>query len=154
MHHSDVKYDLRYLIITVSSSRNKDNDVSGKIMADLIKQNCSRSMVRDDEVQILNELFYNYNKYDVFIYIGGTGASKFDQTSLSIRKICEKEIPGFGEVFRSRSGGIFPYLSDASLFIYKGKIIFTLPGSEQAQNIAFGIIKEIVGHLYHEVNKE
>ncbi len=154
MHHSDTEYNLKYLVITVSSSRRMENDISGKIMGDLIKDNYSRSIVKDDEVQILNELFYNYSKYDVFIYIGGTGVSRLDQTSLSIRKICDKEINGFGELFRSRSGGIFPYISDASLFIYRGKIIFTLPGSEQAQKIAFGIIREMVNHLFHEANKE
>jgi len=153
MHHLEKNYDLKYKIITVSSSRNLDNDLSGKLMEKLIK-NSYRTIVKDDEIQILYELFKDYNNYDVFIYIGGTGISRLDQTSIAIRKISDKEIKGFGELFRNKSGGIFPYISDASLFIYKNKIIFTLPGSENAQDIAFNIINEIINHLYYEINKE
>ncbi len=153
MHHLEKNYDLKYKIITVSSSRNLDNDLSGKLMEKLIK-NSYRAIVKDDEVQILYELFKDYNNYDVFIYIGGTGISRLDQTSIAIRKISDKEIKGFGELFRNKSGGIFPYISDASLFIYRNKIIFTLPGSENAQETAFNIINEIINHLYYEINKE
>lgn len=153
MHHLEKNYDLKYKIITVSSSRNLDNDISGKLMEKLIK-NSYRTIVKDDEIQILYELFKDYNNYDVFIYIGGTGISRLDQTSIAIRKISDKEIKGFGELFRNKSGGIFPYISDASLFIYKNKIIFTLPGSENAQETAFNIINEIINHLYYEINKE
>ena len=153
MHHLEKHYGLRYKIITVSSSRNLENDLSGKLMAELIK-NSDRTVVKDDEVQILNELFKDYYNYNVFIYIGGTGISRLDQTSTAVRKIAEREIKGFGELFRNKSGGIFPYISDASLFIYKNKIIFTLPGSENAQEIAYNIINEIIDHLYYEINKE
>jgi len=123
-------------------------------MKKFIGSNCSRALVKDDEVQLLSELFVNFNDADVFIYIGGTGVSRLDQTSLALRKIADKEMPGFGQLFREKSGGVFPYLSDASLFIYKNKILFTLPGSPDAQEIAYNIIKEIVPHLYHEMNKE
>ncbi len=153
MHHLEKHYGLRYKIITVSSSRNLENDLSGKLMAELIK-NSDRTVVKDDEVQILNELFKDYYNYNVFIYIGGTGISRLDQTSTAVRKIAEREIKGFGELFRNKSGGTFPYISDASLFIYKNKIIFTLPGSENAQEIAYNIINEIIDHLYYEINKE
>ncbi len=153
MHHLEKNYDLKYKIITVSSSRNLENDLSGKLMEKLIK-NGYRTIVKDDEVQILNELFNDYYNYDVFIYIGGTGISRLDQTSIAVRKIADKEIKGFGELFRVKSGGIFPYISDASLFIYKNKIIFTLPGSENAQETAHNIINEIINHLYYELNKE
>ena len=69
MHHLEKNYSLKYKIITVSSSRNLENDLSGKLMAKLIK-NSDRTVVKDDEVQILNELFKDYYNYDVFIYIG------------------------------------------------------------------------------------
>ena len=123
MHHLEKHYGLRYKIITVSSSRNLENDLSGKLMAELIK-NSDRTVVKDDEVQILNELFKDYYNYNVFIYIGGTGISRLDQTSTAVRKIAEREIKGFGELFRNKSGGTFPYISDASLFIYKNKKFF------------------------------
>jgi molybdenum cofactor biosynthesis protein B len=154
IHHEENTYELRYRIITVSSSRTVDTDLSGLAMSRLVQKNFSRSIIKDDEVQILSELLCNYSTYDVFIYIGGTGVSRLDQTSTAIRKIADKEMPGFGELFRKSSVGTFPYLSDASLFIYKKKIIFTLPGSEDAQKMAYSIIKDIVFHLYHEITKE
>ena len=154
IHHEEHEYRLQYRIITVSSTRTKETDSSGDAMESFIGVNCSRSLVKDDELQILSEFFGYYNSTDVFIYIGGTGVSRLDRTSLAIRKIAEKEMPGFGQLFREKSGGIFPYLSDASLFIYRKKIIFTLPGSEDAQGIAYSIISEIVPHLFHEITKE
>lgn len=129
-------------------------DISGDKMEKFIGSNCSRALIKDDEVQILSELYINFTDTDVFIYIGGTGVSRLDQTSLALRKIADKEMPGFGQLFREKSGGVFPYLSDASLFIYKNKILFTLPGSPDAQEKAYSIIKEIVPHLYHEISKE
>ncbi len=154
IHHENHDYKLRYRIITVSSTRTLNSDVSGDKMAGFIGGDCSRSLVKDDEPMILSDLFVNYGNTDVFIYIGGTGVSRLDQTSLALRKIADKEMPGFGQLFREKSGGTFPYLSDASLFIYRGKILFTLPGSLDAQETAYNIIKEIAPHLYHEIHKE
>ena len=154
IHHEDKKYSLRYRIVTVSTSRTMENDRSGTIMEELLENTASRGLVKDDEVMILSDLFINYGSTDVFIYIGGTGISRLDQTSMAIRKIADREVRGFGELFREKSGGVFPYISDASLFIYKKKIIFTVPGSEDAQKIAFEIINGTVNHLYHEINKE
>ena len=131
-----------------------ENDQSGKIMENLLNNRASRGLVKDDEVMILSEIFKNYENTDVFIFIGGTGISRLDQTSNSLRKIADREVPGFGQLFREKSGGIFPYMSDASLFIYQKKIIFTLPGSEDAQKIGFEIINGLVNHIYHEINKE
>ena len=131
-----------------------ENDESGTLMEKLLNNGAARSLVKDDEIMILSELFRNFENTDVFIYIGGTGISRLDQTSRSIRRIADREVPGFGQLFREKSGGIFPYISDAALFIYRNKIIFTLPGSEDAQKIAFEIISKMVNHLYHEINKE
>ena len=147
IHHEDKKYNLRYRIVTVSTSRTMENDRSGTIMEELLENKASRGLVKDDEVMILSDLFINYGSTDVFIYIGGTGISRLDQTSMAIRKIADREVRGFGELFREKSGGVFPYISDASLFIYKKKIIFTVPGSEDAQKIAFEIINGTVNYL-------
>jgi molybdenum cofactor biosynthesis protein B len=154
IHHENNKYNLRYRITTVSTTRTIENDRSGTIMEELIGNQASRGLVKDDEVMIFSDLFINYDSTDVFIYIGGTGISRLDQTSMAIRKIAEREVPGFGQLFRQKSGGIFPYISDASLFIYRKKIIFTVPGSEDAQKTAFEIINGMANHLYHEINKE
>ncbi len=156
-HHGERHYNLRFIVVTVSSTRTKETDVSGKSMVNMLSKdykNICFDIVKDDEIEILSSLFKNINDYDVFIFIGGTGISSKDTTSLSIRKIADREVIGFGELFRNRSGGVFPYISDASLFIYKKRIIFTLPGSEDAQPVAYEIIKNIIDHLYYELNKE
>ncbi len=154
LHNDDIKYNLKYKVITVSSSRTKDNDISGNILSSLIGGVIQRALIKDSEVEIYRELFNSFDNTDVFVYIGGTGQSRLDQTSTAIRKISEKEVRGFGELFRLKSGGIYPYLSDASMFIYKKKIIITLPGSEDAQKVGFETFNSMINHIYHEINKE
>ncbi|AAT43645.1 MogA/MoaB family molybdenum cofactor biosynthesis protein [Picrophilus oshimae] len=156
-HHGEKHYNLKFMVTTVSSTRTMENDRSGKSMMNMLLndyKSVDYGIVHDDEIEILSLLFKNINDHDVFIFIGGTGVSRRDITSASIRKIADREVKGFGELFRIKSGGIFPYISDASLFIYRKRIIFTLPGSENAQPLAYEIIKNIIDHLYYEINKE
>ncbi|OWP56863.1 MAG: hypothetical protein B2I17_03645 [Thermoplasmatales archaeon B_DKE] len=157
MHHpTDNKYNLRFLVITVSDTRTEETDESGKIMRNLIKKAgriVSGYIIPNSDERIIRVVEEEINTTDVFIFIGGTGLGKKDFTSRMLRKISEKEVPGFGEIFRSRSasGEIHSVLSDSSMFVIHGKIAFSIPGSGDAQRIAFDIINDIVDHAYHEI---
>ncbi|QRF75893.1 Molybdopterin adenylyltransferase [Thermoplasmatales archaeon] len=157
MHHpTDNKYNLRFLVITVSDKRTEETDESGKIMRNLIKDAgriVSGYIIPNSSERIIRVVEEEINTADVFIFIGGTGLGKKDYTSRTLRKISEKEVPGFGEIFRSRSasGEIHSVLSDSSMFVIRGKIVFSIPGSGDAQRIAFDIINDIVDHAYHEI---
>ncbi|MCL5680654.1 MAG: MogA/MoaB family molybdenum cofactor biosynthesis protein [Candidatus Thermoplasmatota archaeon] len=155
-HKTDDFYSLKVRIVTVSSTRSEMDDITGKKMQNLLEGDgleVSREIIKDDPTEILRAFFCNFNS-DVFIYCGGTGPSKNDVTVQSVRKIAEKEMSGFGELFRSRSGGILPYLSNASLFSYGPKEIFCIPGSSQSVDIAYPLIREMIHHLHHELIKE
>lgn len=159
-HHGEKKYDLKYRIITTSSTRNFEGDESGKYLENLFREDgakVERIVVKDSFIEILHSLSENFDEFDVFIFSGGTGLSKFDLTSRTLRKVADKEIRGFGEVFRKESedqAGIYSYLSDASMFVVENKPVFAVPGSLKAQDIVFNLIRKFINHVYFELNKE
>ncbi|MCL4327813.1 MAG: MogA/MoaB family molybdenum cofactor biosynthesis protein [Candidatus Thermoplasmatota archaeon] len=158
IHDEGEKLSLKFMIVTVSDTRTEETDISGKIMSEFISSSgreAHRSIIRNDPSMIEKLLSREHGHYDVFIFIGGTGLGKHDITSRTIRKLGEREISGFGEQFR-RAGledNKYSILSDASMFLYNGKMVFSLPGSEDAQRTAFQIINSIVDHAYHEINR-
>ncbi len=156
VHKDERRYDLSILIITVSSTRTIENDETGKKLENFFEKEgykVSRRICVDSQSEILKSILCNYDN-DVFILNGGTGASRLDLTVQTIEKIAEKEIRGFGEMFRARSGGILPYISNASLFIRERKQIFCIPGSPEAAELAYEIVSGMMNHLYTELNKE
>ena len=95
---------------------------------------------------------------DVVLALGGTGISKRDVTVEAIRSLVEKELPGFGELFRALSVkeiGTAAILSRATLgATSEGKLLAVTPGSPAAVQLA---LKEILvpqlKHLLREVRK-
>ncbi|MCL4332291.1 MAG: molybdopterin-binding protein [Candidatus Thermoplasmatota archaeon] len=155
----DSRITIRALVITVSSTRDLESDASGSIMADLISgiaKKTERKVISDSAGEITRMLSHP-GDFNCIIFSGGTGPSRKDLTSATLRDACWKELPGFGELFRARSAGtagIMAYLSDASMFIHEGRVIFAIPGSPSAQETAFQIIREIVFHAVREATKE
>ena len=89
---------------------------------------------------------------DVILLTGGTGVSTTDVTIESVRPFFEKEIEGFGEVFRAVSFGkvgAAAALSRATAGVAKGKLIMCLPGSPDAVSTALGIFLDEVPHVLH-----
>jgi len=95
---------------------------------------------------------------DTIIFSGGTGLSPKDYTYEIIRPRLEKEISGFGELFRYLSYkeiGSSSMLSRATAGIIYNKAIFILPGSPSAVKLALEklIIPEL-GHIIYIINKK
>ncbi|MDP8011432.1 MAG: MogA/MoaB family molybdenum cofactor biosynthesis protein [Thermoplasmata archaeon] len=159
--HKLHKYNLTFSVITVSTTRTKENDESGKVIIQLIQDAKYKvthyEIVKDDIVQIRRAFFYSCNKSDVIIFNGGTGISKLDQTPEAIIPYL-KILPGFGEIFRFLSYqeiGTSAIMSRATAGIYNDKIIFLLPGSPNACKLAVEkIILNEANHIYYEINKE
>ncbi|PPR24654.1 MAG: Molybdenum cofactor biosynthesis protein B [Alphaproteobacteria bacterium MarineAlpha9_Bin4] len=128
-------------VLTVSDSRSMDNDKSGDYLVNsIIKEGhiCNRRKIVKDNVkdilEVLNE-WLNNKQVDVIIITGGTGITGRDVTPEAISKVREKEIPGFGEVFRFISYkkiGTSTIQSRASACIAKNTFLFSLPGSPGA----------------------
>jgi len=125
-------------LLTVTDTRNIDTDKSGGILVQKIKESnhnlIDRKIVKDEKEKIKKILleWTNKNNLDVIITTGGTGLTGRDITPEAIKEIADKEIPGFGELFRELSYktiGTSAMQSRACAVLANGKYIFALPGS-------------------------
>ncbi len=138
-------------LLTVTDTRTFDNDKSGAILVEKIKEAkhnlIDRKICKDnkeDIVLILEEWIKN-NDIDVVITTGGTGLTGRDITPEAIDEIADKQIPGFGEVFRTislKTVGTSAIQSRACAVLANGKYVFALPGSSGGVTDAWdGILK-------------
>ena len=138
-------------LLTITDTRNIDTDKSGSILVKKIKdQNhnlIDRKIVKDEKDQI-KKILLNWikkNDIDVIITTGGTGLTGRDITPEAVKEIADKEIPGFGELFRELSYktiGTSAMQSRACAVLAGGKYIFVLPGSSGGVTDAWeGILK-------------
>jgi len=91
---------------------------------------------------------------DAVIVSGGTGIGKRDVSADVCIKLMEKELPGFGEIFRAKSYekiGHFALLSRATGGVYEKTLIFCIPGSPDAAKTACEILIPLIKHAVHEV---
>ena len=92
----------------------------------------------------------------IIITTGGTGLESRDITIETIEPLFEKEIKGFGEIFRAISYeelGAGSLLSRATAGIYRKTMIFAMPGSPNAVKTGLGIIIDELGHLKKHATK-
>ena len=125
-------------IVTISDTRTLAEDKSGDTLEKRIinagHNIGGRFIVKDDVIEIkekLNALILNKD-IDVVITTGGTGITGRDLTPEVFLEILEKEIPGFGELFRWLSYkkiGTSTIQSRAMAGVTKGTYLFSLPGS-------------------------
>ena len=128
-------------VLTVSDTRSIKEDKSGDLLSDRIKgaghNLFVRDLVKDDKSQIIKKLneWILTSKIDVVIATGGTGLTGRDVTPEAFQSVFEKEIPGFGEIFRVMSYekiGTSTIQSRAIAGVSKGTYLFALPGSPGA----------------------
>ena len=128
-------------VLTVSDTRKLMDDKSGNLLVDRIQgaghNVISREIVVDDLTAIVQklDLLIENKKVDVVISTGGTGVTGRDVTPEAFHEVFEKEIPGFGELFRMLSYekiGTSTIQSRAVGGVAKGTYIFALPGSPGA----------------------
>ena len=137
--------------------------MSGKLIIDLLTaakhKILEKKIIPDDPSEITNTLkrVLSNTSTQVVITTGGTGISKRDQTYDVIRKLLEKPIDGFGELFRALSYqeiGSSAMLTRACAGTALGKILISIPGSENAVRLAMEkLILPELGHLVREVSR-
>ena len=138
-------------LLTVTDTRTIDNDKSGGILTNKIKEAnhnlVDRKICKDnkkDIIEILNDWLKN-EKIDLIITTGGTGLTGRDITPEALDEVAEKHIPGFGEIFRNlslKTVGTSAIQSRACAVLSNGKYIFALPGSSGGVTDAWdGILK-------------
>ena len=128
-------------LLTVSDTRTAANDTSGDILAERIKKAghhlVARAIERDDANQICNRLnnWIDDRGIDCVITTGGTGLTGRDVTPEALDRVKEKDIEGFGELFRwisYQTIGTSTVQSRAHAVVSRGTYIFSLPGSNGA----------------------
>ncbi len=153
------KKKLNIAIATISDTRTFANDKSGDVLEDRIKKDnhnfFSRCIIKDD-IDKIEEFFkacLKNNLIDIIITTGGTGLTGRDSTPEVLKTIIEKEIPGFGEIFRQISFkkiGTSALQSRAVAGIAKGKFFFSLPGSPSACKDAWDNILKFQLNINHK----
>lgn len=154
---------MRFSVVVVSTSRYEalasgrepPPDLTGDLICELLAASghiiVSRRVVPDDVGALRSALEEEANRgVDVIVFAGGTGLSPRDVTVEAIRPMLEKEMPGFGELLRLLSYervGPAAMLTRALAGVYKGVVVFCLPGSPDAARLAVEkLIGPEVGH--------
>tara|TARA_R110002072_G_scaffold100555_3_gene221528 strand:+ start:1180 stop:1710 length:531 start_codon:yes stop_codon:yes gene_type:complete len=143
---------LSIAVLTVSDTRTSSNDTSGDYLAQALQaqghHTAARQIVRDDIYQIRATLsgWIADRNVDAVLITGGTGFSGRDSTPEAVLPLFDKEIAGFGEVFRALSFteiGSSTIQSRAVAGFANNTVIFCMPGSTGACKTAWnGIICE------------
>ena len=128
-------------VMTVSDSRTIDNDTSGQVLADRLTgaghHLAERAIVTDNRDAIIAKLkvWIDNPEIDAVITTGGTGVTGRDVTPEAFQAVVEKEVPGFGELFRWISFAKIKtsaIQSRATAGVAGGTYLFALPGSPGA----------------------
>lgn len=148
---------LKLGVITVSDSRTEATDESGKLIRDLLAGAghvlAYYEIMPDEPRQIAAAIRAKRADLDGIVINGGTGIAPRDQTYEAVKGLLDKELDGFGELFRMLSYqeiGSAAFLSRATAGISGGKILVSLPGSPAACRL--GVEKLLLPELGHMAN--
>jgi molybdenum cofactor biosynthesis protein B len=156
-HHRHGHKSLKVGVVTASDSRKAETDESGRLIRDLLTAAGHRveyyEVLPDDPGRIRQALLDNLRNLDAIIVNGGTGIAARDSTIEVVGTLLDKELDGFGELFRYLSYqqvGPAAMLSRALAGVAAGKIVAALPGSPDACRLAMEklLIPEL-GHMAH-----
>ena len=128
-------------VMTVSDTRTEADDRSGDTLVERLNADghilAARTIVKDesDAIEAQINTWVENPDIDAVITTGGTGVTGRDVTPEAFERVCEKDIPGFGELFRWISFqkiGTSTIQSRAVAGVAKGTYLFALPGSTGA----------------------
>lgn len=151
-------------VLTVSDSRDAATDESGPLARRLLEAAGHRiavhALLKNDEgaVRAQVDAWLSRGDLHAIVITGGTGLGGKDRTIEAVRPLFEKEIPGFGELFRLLSYqeqiGTTAILSRAAAGSARGAVIVSLPGSRAAVELALTrvLIPELP-HLLREIRR-
>lgn len=154
---------LRVAVITLSDTRTPETDKSGQLMKELLTaagHTIGHYSVMPDEPEKLRQQvrqLADEQAVEVILTNGGTGISRRDSTFEALAALLEKQLDGFGELFRMLS---FPEIGPAAMLsramagVYRGLLVFSTPGSPHAVRLAMEkLILPELPHLVWEIKK-
>ncbi len=150
-------------LLTISDTRTEATDTSGRAIFDLLfadgHQVAGRRIVRDEpaEVRAAIEAQLANPTVQAILTTGGTGITSRDTTFETIDALLDKRLDGFGELFRVLSYqeiGSAAMMSRAQAGLARGKVIISMPGSEDAVRLAMTkLVLPELGHLVREAGR-
>ena len=153
---------VRIAALTVSDTRTAADDRSGDTLVARVKEAghilAARAIVRDDVPVLIRQLndWIEDPKIDCIVSTGGTGVTGRDVTPEAFAAVWDKEIPGFGELFRWLSFatiGTSTVQSRATAGVARGTYMFALPGSTGAVRDGWdGILKDQLDSRHRPCN--
>ena len=155
-HKDKAHRSVRCAVITASDTRTAETDKSGQKIKELLAAQhhpvVSYQILKDEPTQISTAVrtLLEQSDVDAILINGGTGIAPRDTTFEAIQGLLEKEITGFGELFRMLSYqdiGSAAMMTRATAGVAKGKIVVSLPGSTGA--VELGMTKLVLPELGH-----
>ena len=145
---------VKAFIITVSDTRTLDNDVSGDKLAELLigaGAEVTGKLIVSDELDGLQSTLRSVaDREDVNLVVttGGTGLAPRDNTPEATKAVIDKEAPGLAESMRRETYGKTPLsmLSRGICGVRGDTLIINLPGSPNAVQECFEILRPVLGH--------
>lgn len=164
-HRNEAPSSVRCMIVTVSDTRTEETDKSGRLMRQLLEEAgyaiAGYKIVKDEyeQIQELVRVSAENDEIEAILLNGGTGIAKRDTTYEAVRDSLDKEMPGFGEIFRylSYAEDIGPaaILSRAVAGVRDNTAVFSMPGSSGAVKLAMTkIIVPELRHVMREIYKD
>jgi len=164
-HKRKAPESVNFAVITLSDSKyrdyleNKTTDISGNLIIDRLKKENRMVFytVIPDDAKLLKDTINDIieeSLAQIILTTGGTGIGSRDITIETLQPMFEKEITGFGELFRHQSYkeiGAGAILSRATAGVYKGILIISMPGSPNAVETSLNLISSEIFHLVKHV---
>ncbi|HNW33560.1 MAG TPA: molybdenum cofactor biosynthesis protein B [Candidatus Ozemobacteraceae bacterium] len=158
-HEAEAPETLALGILTLSDTRGEAEDHSGAVLKELFTAAGHRierySVIREDPDLIESTLdTWLAGPLDAIVTNGGTGLTSRDGTIEVARRLMQKELDGFGELFRFLSFqqiGPAAMLSRATAGLAAGKILVCLPGSTKAVRLA--ALRLLIPQLPHMIRE-
>ena len=158
-HRHQAPASVRCAVITVSDTRTPENDTSGQYMQEVLSRaghTVSTYMIVKDEPDDIHRVLTHHIQApdtDAVLLSGGTGLSRRDGTYEVVQRCLEKELTGFGELFRWLSYeeiGAAAMMSRATAGVAAGTVIVSMPGSSAAVRLAMDkLILPELAHMTH-----
>lgn len=162
-HKADAPFvPLNIAVLTVSDTRSLDTDTSGQLFVDRLQaaghQLAARVLLKDDLYKIRAQVatWIAEDQVQVVLITGGTGFTGRDSTPEAVACLLDKQVDGFGELFRQISLadiGTSTIQSRALAGLSNGTLVCCLPGSTNACRTAWdGILGEQLDNRHRPCN--
>ena len=161
MYQNESLLPLKIAVLTVSDTRTEADDKSGKILVDNLTtagHSLAEKTIVPDNIYQIRAVISKWvadESVQVILTTGGTGVTGRDGTPEAIKPLLDKEIAGFGEIFRMIS---YQEIKTSTIQsrtlagVANGTYIFCLPGSSGACQTGWNIIKDQLDSRHRPCN--